>query len=234
MFRSHIRLTFIPHINYLSNKCLKALNVLRVVSSMEWGADKKVLMRLYRSLIRSKLDYGCVVYGSARKSYLRKLDTIRNQGLRLALGAFKTSPINSLYVEAYEPSLNLRRKKLGMQYYLKLKSNPDNPNHAVVFEPLYQNDFLKKENAMSPFSKIPNTPLWISKTPTFIYDLASHQKATTDPMIFRSKYLEIKRQCYFREPIFTDGSKYGDIVTAAAVVDGELYQFRLPDKTSIF
>ena len=66
---------------------------------MDWGADKKVLLRLYRSLIRSKLDYGCVVYGSARKSYLRKLDTIHNQGLRLALGAFKTSPINSLYVD---------------------------------------------------------------------------------------------------------------------------------------
>ena len=78
---------------------------------MDWGADKKVLLRLYRSLIRSKLDYGCVVYGSARKSYLSKLDTIHNQGLRLALGAFKTSPINSLYIEANEPSLNLKTKE---------------------------------------------------------------------------------------------------------------------------
>ena len=97
------RFTFIPHMNYLSNKCQKALNPLRVVSSMDWGADKKLLLRQYRSLKRSKLDYGCVVYGSARKSYLRKLDTIHNQGLLLALGAFKTSPINSLYVEANEP-----------------------------------------------------------------------------------------------------------------------------------
>ena len=83
-------------------------------------------------------------------------------------------------------------------------------------------------------SKIPDTPLWISKTPTFVYDLASHQKATTDPMIFRSKYLEIKRQYYLHEPIFTDGSKDGDKVAAAAVLDGELYQFRLPDKSSVF
>ena len=41
-------LTFIPHINYLSNKCQKALNLLRVVSSMDWGADRNVLLRLYR------------------------------------------------------------------------------------------------------------------------------------------------------------------------------------------
>ena len=42
------KLTFIPHINYLSNKCQKALNLLRVVSSMDWGADRNVLLRLYR------------------------------------------------------------------------------------------------------------------------------------------------------------------------------------------
>ena len=57
------KLSFIPHINYLSNKCHKALNLLRVVSSMDWGADRKVLLRLYRTLVRSKLDYGCIVYG---------------------------------------------------------------------------------------------------------------------------------------------------------------------------
>ena len=40
------------------------------------------------------------------------LDTVHHQGLRLALGAFRTSPVESLYVEAEEPSLYLRREKL--------------------------------------------------------------------------------------------------------------------------
>ena len=62
------------------------------------------------SLVRSKLDYGCIIYGSARKSYLQMLDPIHNQGLRLALGAFRTSPVASLYVEADEPSLYSRRE----------------------------------------------------------------------------------------------------------------------------
>ena len=48
------KLTFLPHIKYLKTKCTKALNLLRVVANTDWGADKKVLLRLYRSLVRSK------------------------------------------------------------------------------------------------------------------------------------------------------------------------------------
>ena len=62
-------LSFIPHLRYLKQKCFKALNLLRVVSSTKWGTDEKTLLHLYRALIRSKLDYGSVVYGCARKSY---------------------------------------------------------------------------------------------------------------------------------------------------------------------
>ena len=105
----------------IKTKCLKALNILKVVSSTDWGADKTILLNLYRSLVRSKLDYGSIVYGSARKSYLKILDTVHHQGLRLALGAFRTSPVESLYVEANEPSLYNRRIKLGLQYLTKLR-----------------------------------------------------------------------------------------------------------------
>ena len=123
------KLSFLPHITALKKKCKKALNLLKVVAHSEWGADHKVLLWLYRSLIRSKLDYGSIVYRSARKSYLKILDSIHNEGLRLVLGAFRTSPINSLYVEANEPWLSYKRQKLSLQYLLKLKSNHFNPTH---------------------------------------------------------------------------------------------------------
>ena len=64
---------------------------------------------MYRSLVRSKLDYGCLVYGSASKTALAKLDPVHYQGLRLSLGA--------------------------LQYILKLKANPENPAYDVVFNP---------------------------------------------------------------------------------------------------
>ena len=72
------------------------------------------------------------MYGSARKSYLQMLDPIHNQGLRLCLGAFRTSPVESLYVDAHEPCLGARRAKLSLQYASKIKSLP---KHPVVQEP---------------------------------------------------------------------------------------------------
>ena len=99
----HRKLSFVPHHQHLKEKCLKAINLLRVVAHTSWGADQQTLLHLYRSLIRSKLDYGCIIYGSARPSYLKILDPIHNHALRLCLGAFRTSPAISLCVEATEP-----------------------------------------------------------------------------------------------------------------------------------
>jgi hypothetical protein len=86
------RLSFAPHIHYLKQRCMKALNLLRVVAHADWGADSATLFRLYRSHVRSKLDYGCVVYGSARAWQLQTLDRVQNAALRTCLGAFRTSP----------------------------------------------------------------------------------------------------------------------------------------------
>jgi hypothetical protein len=108
----------------LKEKCMKTLDVIKVVANTKWGADKNTLLHLYRSLIPSKLDYGSIVYGAARTSYIKALDAIHHKGLRLCTGAYRTSPVASLYVETNEPSLDLRRIKLLLQYIVKLKTNP--------------------------------------------------------------------------------------------------------------
>ena len=70
------------------------------------------------------MDYACQVYGSAKPSYLKMLNPIQNQGLRLALGAFRTSPESSLQAEASVMPLELRRQKLSIQYAVKVSSDP--------------------------------------------------------------------------------------------------------------
>ena len=82
--------------------------------------------------------------------------------------------------------------------------------------------------------KIADTPLWTANSPTFLYDLATNKKATTDPLFFKNQYLEIKERYYIYKQIYTDGAKNGNKVASAAVLDGEVYQFRLPNNASSF
>ena len=79
------------------------------------------------------------------------LDPTHNQGLRLALGAFRTSPVASLYVEADEPSLYSRREKLSLQYAIRLAANPSNHAHEVTFPPNYDDLYERKPKAIKPF-----------------------------------------------------------------------------------
>ena len=74
-------------------------------------------MKLNRTIICSKLVNGCTIYESARKSYSKILDIVHHEVIRLTLGVFSTSSINSLCVEANEPPFKLRRVKLAIQYY---------------------------------------------------------------------------------------------------------------------
>ena len=89
---------------------------------------------LYRAIVRSKFDYGCTVYGTASNTNLRQLDSIHNSGLRLALGAFCTRPVSSLYTEANGAPLEERRLKLSMNYYVKTRACIDNPAHHALHE----------------------------------------------------------------------------------------------------
>ena len=114
------RLTFLSHIKELKTACTQRLGILKTLSHTTWGADRKTLLRLHEALILSKLDYGSVIYGSAQPSYL-KLDPVHNSGLRISTGAFKSTPVKSLYVETGLYSLKYRRER-DQYYVIHLKS----------------------------------------------------------------------------------------------------------------
>ena len=234
------RLSFVPHLKYVKKKALKALNILNVIGKTEWGADRKFMLRFYRSLIRSKLDYGCIVYGSARKSYLQMLDPIHNQGLRLCLVAFRTS-VESLYVDAHEPSLGVRRAKLSLQYASKIKSLPKHPAHNAVFDNKYMKLFDARPSAIRTFdlrikqflsasnidfSDILETPShfilppWCIKPPKIVLDLVHLKKDRTDASLYQQHFLEIQDKYRDYIPVYTDGSRDGNSVACASLSMG--------------
>ncbi|GFO26432.1 Pol-like protein [Plakobranchus ocellatus] len=250
------KLNFSSHIKYLKKKCLKALNLLRVVGHMDWVADRATLLKLYRTLVRSKLDYGSVIYGSAKKHVLRALDPIHYQGLRIALGAFRTTPIKSLYAEAGEPSLEHRRMKLAFNYVLKLKSLPRNPCHDVVFETplsdsstvtksepnLVANTFEHFKNANISLNIIVKlhvqcTPPWEEHNINVDISLTKQNKENTSEVAYQKEFFRIKEKFSNHYAVFTDGSKLEEKVAAAAYFPehpDRSKATRLRDGTSVF
>ncbi|GFO24466.1 hypothetical protein PoB_005097100 [Plakobranchus ocellatus] len=74
------------------------------------GADRATFLKLYRTVVRSKLDFGSFVNGSA-KTHVESPGHYSSSGPLIAIGASRTSPIKSLYAEAVEPSLEHQRTK---------------------------------------------------------------------------------------------------------------------------
>ena len=171
----------------------------------------KTILHLYRLLVRSKLDYGCVVYHSASNTTKRILDPVTNECLRIATGAFKTTPIESLQVLCNEMSLENRRQHLTLKYYYKIRSQLHNPAfNAVVTTSdrlLFRNkglqptlsirvqDLLDKINIptvnICPFSYTLlniQKPSWLIKPPTFNVELKKYTKATTADYIKRQAF----------------------------------------------
>ena len=81
-------LSFKVHISALKTQCKEALNLIRVVAHLKWGGYSDTMLMLYRTIVRSKLNYGCIVYGTASNTNWRQLDSIHNAGLTVTLRDF--------------------------------------------------------------------------------------------------------------------------------------------------
>lgn len=247
------KLTFGEHIAYLRKNCLKKLNILKVLAHTSWGGHVESLLHIYRATVRSKLDYGSFVYGSARQSTIRQLDPVHHQAIRLCTGAFRTSPVESLYITAHEQPLCLRRELLGLFYAGRISMYKDNPAYTHVLAPSFTELFARRPSVAQPFGirvqqVLSDTRFSISKVSTFRpplppwYDpsiscdlrLTKFQKPCTAPLVYQQCFLEILKEFKDYRAFYTDGSKMGDAVGAAFVSGTTRNAFQLSPIASVF
>ena len=228
------------HIEYLRGKCLKAMNILYMISRGNKEITSEVLLRIYRALIRPILEYGCEVYGTAPSGQLLKLDPIHHKGLRICLVAYRTSPIESLYVLADELSLTRRRQMLQMHYYVRLKQFLPH-NLPIRLDNKFMDGEYSRQNTNKPIAlgfsvrqtisklkvDVPTVALltesvlgpWERKSPTICLHLSQFSKETTTDAEFLCSFLEHKHHADV--DIYTDGSKSSTAVGAGVVISSK-------------
>ena len=64
------RITWVPHIKYISDKATRATNVLRVIDRVSWGANLALLLTVYRNLVRAYLEWAAPLFRCASRSAL--------------------------------------------------------------------------------------------------------------------------------------------------------------------
>ena len=107
------------HKKTLKQKCNKAL-----VAHRDWEASQQTLMKLYRPIICSKLNHGCMILESARKSYLKTLDVGHHEGISICPGSF-------LYLSNREPLCE--KKSTTNKTKAKEINHPILPQTKILF-----------------------------------------------------------------------------------------------------
>lgn len=224
-----------------------------MLTCTNWGSDRHTMIMLYRGLIRSRLDYGCMAYSSASERVLLMLDSVHHSGLRIATGAFRSSPAISLCAEAGEPPLRYRRAKLSLSYLAQISARPHHPLHhdltnTLTHQPPINGHVKKcfKERVLSLLHEFninmpkiltlqqPLKPPWICKQPTFLMHLTKFIKKDTSPILFKNEFHILKDKYPDATFIYTDGSKCSVGVGSCVVCDHRQFRFSLPHISSNF
>ena len=252
------KLTWTPHLVKLKNECQKLLGIMKMISGLSYGATQACLLKIYNIYIRSKLDYGSIVYSSATNGELNKLKVVTNDALRIATGAFKSTKIEALYGLTCEMHPEQRRDYLSLRYYAKIKSQLSNPAHSCI---TVRNEIPFTENSGKPFShriqsilqkyNLPERflvapefsyqlhncriPFYAQHLPTINRTLTQYPKDSTSPIFYKNLFRAMIHESFNDyKKIYTDGSKSENGVGSAAITDNRPLTASLPTEASIY
>ena len=250
------RLNFSKHVQYLKGKAVKRISILKCLAGRRCGADRSVLLRIYKSLVRPILDYSCQILDGPSNRVVDSLDSVQNECIRIATGALRTSPILPLLVEANIPPLRLRRCELTLRFYLKVRSRPDHPCRYLIMPeaalrrvdlnymkrisgfPLYER--LTQMSSETGFALPANVASVDSRLPSWrmhrcdVLKLTDVPKGLLDVIQVQCDFNELRRTYAAHSFIYTDGAKDPIGVGCAYVHGNRCHRYRLPAQSSIF
>ena len=70
--------------------------IMKKLAGTNWGADEKVLRKLYTGRVRPSLEYGMTGWTTDAKTNFDRISRLQNQALRIITGGIRSTPINAL------------------------------------------------------------------------------------------------------------------------------------------
>lgn len=117
------KMSFLPQIDQVVKRCTRALNILKYLCGTWWGSSPETLLALYKSYVRSIIDFGSSIYFPKSKKGRQKLEAMQYAAVRIALGYRRSTPVNVLLAESKLSLLKDRAEYLCDCYMAKIMSN---------------------------------------------------------------------------------------------------------------
>lgn len=136
------KLTFANHVNMILSRCNSAINIMKYLCGTWWGSDPETLIILYKSFVRSLMEYGIFLYFPKTKQYAKKIERIQYNAIRVALGYRRSTPTNVILAESKLTLIQERAKYLGNKYFGKILSNKS----SLIYDKLMYVTELSKKN----------------------------------------------------------------------------------------
>jgi hypothetical protein len=81
----------------VARKMAGGIDILSWLRHTWWGADPLLLLRLYKSLLRARIEYGSFLIHSLSNSQKVLIEKIQFKALTMALGQRSSTPANFLW-----------------------------------------------------------------------------------------------------------------------------------------
>ena len=223
------RLTWKPHLETTAAKSTRKLSLLKKLAGTTWGADGKILNRVYTGAVRPIMEYATTSWATASNTNKAKLDKVQNIALRAITGGMKSTPIKEMEKRTDIEPLESRRELKVLTQTEKLRRLPSHPMHKKLTAPTKnrlkrkslnhltkelrrkESEILDKEITAESHLSITNWNL-TSETYTIeleVPGLSSRQEQ--NPALEKSNTLEMLSEKYpstIWTHIYTDGSAH--------------------------
>ena len=253
------RLNLHSLVEYVKSRVQQRMSILKCVSGKGYGADRVVLLRMYKAMIRPILEYASFIIDSPNNRRVQSLETLQNACLRVVTGALRTSPIYALQVDTDTPPLSVRRKELLLRYYLKILSDDSHPCHYLsdltAFEEVYRglsDRYLHRvsgfpvclrlkrllvelrydppTHVVKPISRL--EPWILPDFPTIM--LTNLAKTSLTMSDVQTAFQDLISEHPGHRILYTDGSKRHQSVACAFTINNAFFSFKLPDGVSVY
>ncbi len=116
------KLTFKSHFEKIEASCEERLKIIRILVDKFWCLDRKVLISIYKLLIRSLMEYSSILFPITKKSITEKLQKIQNECLRLITGLSREEGNILLHEETNMEFVYDRMTELNKRYFMKAEA----------------------------------------------------------------------------------------------------------------